>query len=56
MSTPDAEEIGELIEDCSAIPPALRSGRGELPLPRSAAPWTVNESCLAAVQELDEYV
>ena len=56
MSTPDAEEIGELIEDCSAIPPALRSGHGDLPLPRSAPAWTVNESCLAAVQELDEYV
>jgi hypothetical protein len=55
-SAPEAEEIGELIEDCAAIPPALRTGHAELPRPRAAAPWTVSESCLAAVQELDEYV
>lgn len=53
---PDAEEIAELIADCSEIPRALRTGHHALPLPRTAAPWTVNDTCLAAVDELDEYV
>lgn len=54
---PDAEEIAELVADCSEIPPALRSTAARaLPLPRAAAPWAVNDTCLAAVHELDEYV
>lgn len=56
MTTPDADSIGELIEDCAAIPAALRVGPGALPVPRSAASWSVSEACLAQVHDLDEYV
>lgn len=55
VTTPDAEEIGELIQDCAAIPAQLRPATNVVPLPRSAAAWTVNEACLAQVDGLDEY-
>ncbi|HWC84090.1 MAG TPA: hypothetical protein VG756_29370 [Pseudonocardiaceae bacterium] len=56
MTTPDADNLGELIADCSAIPPALRTAHPiALPAPRPAD-WAVNDTCLAAVHELDEYV
>ena len=48
--------MAELIEDCTAIPPALRSGHQELPLPRTAPAWSVNDTCQAQVNDLDEYV
>jgi hypothetical protein len=47
--------MAELIADCTHIPAALRAGRQDLPAPRAAA-WSVTESCLAQVRELDEYV
>lgn len=56
VTTPDADNLGELIADCSAIPPALRTAHPiALPAPRPAD-WAVNDTCLAAVHELDEYV
>lgn len=56
VTTPEAESIGELVDDCAAIPAGLRVGRQELPLPRAAAPWSVDDACHAQVSDLDEYV
>jgi hypothetical protein len=56
VTTPEADSIAELIDDCRTIPAGLRTGRQELPLPRSAAAWSVNEACIEQVRELDEYV
>jgi hypothetical protein len=56
LSSVGVDSLDELVEDCSAIPAALRTGAPRLPLPRIAAPWTVNEACVAAVHGLDEYV
>ena len=48
--------MDELVEDCGAIPATLRASTPPLPLPRLAAAWTVNDACVAAVTEFDEYV
>ena len=71
MSTPDAEYVDELIEDelaedgvtldeliedCDELPASLHtSEHHDLPRPR-AARWSVNDSCVAAVADLDDYV
>jgi hypothetical protein len=55
----DAETMGELIDDCAAIPPILRSRPpvdSPFPVPYAALPWTVDERCQAQVAGLDEYV
>lgn len=56
VTTFEAESIGELINDCADIPRAVCSSQTLLPLPLAAAPWTVSDSCLAQVQEIDDYV
>jgi hypothetical protein len=56
VTTPDAESIGELIEDCTAIPADLRPTDRALPLPNTAANWSVTDAHLAQVTDLDEYV
>ena len=50
MSTVEPESIGDLIADCADIPPALTSAH-DLPGPRAAAPWSVDEKCVAQVEE-----
>jgi hypothetical protein len=56
VTTPEPDTIAELIDDCTDIPAGLRTGRQELPAPRSVTSWTVDEACLDQVRELDEYV
>ena len=56
LSSVDVESMDELVEDCGAIPAALRTSTPLLPLPRLAAAWTVSDACVAAVTDLDEYV
>jgi hypothetical protein len=56
VTTPEADSIAELIDDCTSIPAGLRTGRRVLPLPRSAEGWSVNDACMDQVRELDEYV
>lgn len=56
LSSVGVESMDELVEDCGAIPATLRASTPPLPLPRLAAAWTVNDACVAAVTEFDEYV
>ncbi|MFC5287646.1 hypothetical protein ACFPM7_11350 [Actinokineospora guangxiensis] len=55
MSTVEPETIGDLIADCDSIPSTLTSANA-LPGPRAAAPWSVDETCLAQVADLEAYV
>jgi hypothetical protein len=55
MSTVEPESIRDLIADCDSIPPALTSANAR-PGPRAALPWSVDERCLAQVEDLDAYV
>jgi len=55
VTTSDAESFAELIADCADIPAVLRAGDHDLPGPRAAAPWEVDETCFAQVSGLDEY-
>jgi hypothetical protein len=48
--------MAELIADCADIPAGLRPAAEDLPAPRTAAGWTVNDACLSQVQQLDEYI
>ena len=56
MTTTEPESFAELIADCADIPDALRTGDHDLPGPRDAAPWEVDEACFAQVSGLEEYV
>jgi hypothetical protein len=56
MTAPDADDLADLIADCTEIPPGLRTARPELPLPRLAPAWSVSDACTAQVRDLDEYV
>ena len=56
MTTPEPESYAELIADCADIPAALRSGEHDLPGPRVATPWEVDDEAYAQVRELEEYV
>jgi hypothetical protein len=56
VTTPEAESFAELIADCAGIPATLRTGDHDLPEPRDAAPWQVDETCFAQVSGLEEYV
>ncbi|MQA09444.1 MAG: hypothetical protein GEU98_13005 [Pseudonocardiaceae bacterium] len=49
------ERMSELIADCSDIPDSL-CAESAVPLARSAEPWTVNEVCLAQVDDLEAYI
>jgi hypothetical protein len=53
---PEPETLAELIADCAAIPPSLRAEQARLPAPRAAAPWEVDDTCLAQVSGLDEFI
>ncbi|MCA1655484.1 MAG: hypothetical protein LC635_03355 [Pseudonocardiaceae bacterium] len=56
MPTSEAESFAELIADCADLPTALRAGDHDLPGPRVAAPWEVDDTCFAQVGGLEEYV
>jgi hypothetical protein len=56
VSTPlEPENLAELIGDCADIPQDLRRAREAVPLPPAPASWSVNDSCLAQVADLDDY-
>ncbi|MGX7826935.1 hypothetical protein ACTG9Q_17755 [Actinokineospora sp. 24-640] len=55
MSTLEPESIGDLIADCADIPSDLLAA-ADLPGPRAAATWSVDEKCVAQVADLDAYV
>jgi hypothetical protein len=48
--------MAELIADCADIPAGLRPAAGQVPEPRTAASWAVDDACLSQVQQLDEYI
>ena len=56
MTTPEAESFAELIADCADIPATLRTCERDLPGPRAATPWEVDEATFAQVSNLEEYV
>ncbi|MFC0437294.1 hypothetical protein [Kutzneria buriramensis] len=55
MTTPEPVSLDQLIDDCADIPGALRQLVRPLPSPRQAAPWRVDETCVAQVSGLDDY-
>jgi hypothetical protein len=56
VTTPDAESIAQLIDDCTDIPARLRTAHAEHPAPGVAAPWSVTEEHVAQLSDLDEFV
>lgn len=56
LSSVGVDSLEELVADCGAIPVALRTSAPLLPVPRLASAWTVDDACVAAVHDLDEYV
>ncbi|REH27036.1 hypothetical protein BCF44_1307 [Kutzneria buriramensis] len=55
VTTPEPVSLDQLIDDCADIPGALRQLVRPLPSPRQAAPWRVDETCVAQVSGLDDY-
>jgi hypothetical protein len=55
MTTPEADSIEELISDCEEIPTPLRAATRSIPLPRLAAKWTVSDSCVDQVRNIEDY-
>ncbi|HET9138719.1 hypothetical protein [Actinophytocola sp.] len=56
MHSSEPESLAELIADCADIPRSLRTEPPQLPPPRAPLPWEVDDTCLAQVDDLDEYV
>jgi hypothetical protein len=56
VTTPEAESFAELIADCADIPAAFRINERDLPGPRAATPWEVDDATFAQVSSLEEYV
>ncbi|WP_285502853.1 hypothetical protein [Actinokineospora sp. NBRC 105648] len=56
MSALEPDTLDELIADCAGIPAALTERRADLPAPRVAAEWVVDDTCHAQVADLDDYV
>ncbi len=56
MRAPEPVSIDELIADCADMPPRLTT-HDDLSrlIPRAAAPWAVNDTCLEAVQDLEDF-
>jgi hypothetical protein len=48
--------MAELIADCADIPTRVRTAPREIPLPRDAAAWSVDDACLAQVSDIDVYL
>lgn len=55
MTTPEADSIDELIADCAEIPTGLRNATSAIPLPRRSAGWTVPDTCLDQVRDIEDY-
>ena len=55
VTTEEADSMAELIADCADIPARVRTAPHDIPLPRSAAAWSVDEVCLAHVHDIDIY-
>ncbi|MFI9382344.1 hypothetical protein [Kutzneria sp. NPDC052558] len=55
MTAPEPVSLDQLIDDCADIPGALVQLAAPLPAPRTAAPWRVDEACVAQVSGLDDY-
>jgi hypothetical protein len=55
VTAPEPVSLDQLIDDCADIPGALKQGVNPLPVPRAAAPWRVDEACVAQVSGLDDY-
>jgi hypothetical protein len=56
VTTSEAESYAELIADCADIPAAIKTCEHDLPTPRAASPWEVNDATFAQVSSLEEYV
>jgi len=56
VTTPEADSIDELIDDCAHLPTTLRDTVRPAELPATAGAWQVSEGNLAQVKGLDEYV
>lgn len=56
VSTPEADTLAELIDDCTALPEELRAARRTPPEPGAADPWRVDDAHYAQVADLDVYV
>ncbi|TDP96105.1 hypothetical protein [Labedaea rhizosphaerae] len=56
MTTPEADSIGELIDDCAQLPTTFRDTFRPADLPVAATAWQVSEGNLDQVKGLDEYV
>ncbi|HVV20001.1 MAG TPA: hypothetical protein VHF06_11240 [Pseudonocardiaceae bacterium] len=56
MTTPEADSMAELIADCADIPARVLAAPRDIPLPRNAAAWSVDDACQAQVLDLDVYV
>jgi len=56
VTTSEAESYAELIADCADIPASLMTCDHELPGPRAATPWEVDDATFAQVSDLEEYV
>jgi hypothetical protein len=56
VSTPEVESMAELIADCADIPATVRTAPPDVPSPRAAAAWSVDETCLAQAPEFDDYL
>jgi hypothetical protein len=55
VTAPEPVSLDQLIDDCADIPGALKQRSTPLPIPRAAAPWRVDEACVAQVSGLDDY-
>lgn len=56
VTTPEADSMAELIADCADIPARVLAAPRDIPLPRNAAAWSVDDACQAQVLDLDVYV
>jgi hypothetical protein len=56
VTTPDADTLADLIADCAHLPTSLWPTEPQLPLPRLAPVWHVDDRCLAQVLDMDEFV
>ncbi len=48
--------MAELIADCADIPSHVRTAAPDLPTPGTAAEWSVDDTLLAQVRDIDVYL
>jgi hypothetical protein len=51
----DYDSMQDMISDCDRIPAGLRGTRTEVPAPRAAVSWTVDDANYKQVEDLDPY-